>query len=269
METYVLVDLQVALGVMILDMSELGRVVKSRHIPVQLAHPFVQGRIAASNFAQITLEVLVIHSVKANNGCVEANISFGYLVTKVVRARALSQIGLGTVERLEQSGHSFFIGILRSALALSLAQVMLPECLRCIYLRCEATAVDSIVYIIVGPLIDCLSYLAKRLGKEVKSALLRVGNQVVKGVVEHANNLTTLIVDNLVLLLVIESGDCETALVIWIDGEVNVAQMRETLVEGVWRHVGARLSLGLVRGCEAPPLLQHVPVHTRVRDEIF
>lgn len=67
-----------ALGVVVLDVLELGRLTKGLGVvPVQMPHPLVQGWIAGTNIADVALEVLDIDGVKADDGGEEADISFG------------------------------------------------------------------------------------------------------------------------------------------------------------------------------------------------
>ena len=68
--------------------------------------------------------------------------------------------------------------------------------------------------------------------------------------VEHPDDFTTFIVHNSVRSLVIESWDSKTASVVWILLKVNVAKMREALVNRIRRDTFARNVL--VRGCETP-----------------
>lgn len=77
--------------------------------------------------------------------------------------------------------------------------------------------------------------------------------QVVKGVVEHADNFAALIADDLVGFLVVECGDCEAAFVVGVLRKVDVAEMGEVGVEGVGRYVFAGDTL--VRSGETPACL--------------
>lgn len=62
------VDLRVALGVMILDVQEVGRVLEGRVVPVQVAHPLVGGRVPGADVPDVALEVLDVDGVEADNG---------------------------------------------------------------------------------------------------------------------------------------------------------------------------------------------------------
>lgn len=54
------VDLGVRLGVVVLDVEEVGGVAERRQVPVQVAHPVVDGRVARADVADVALEVLDI-----------------------------------------------------------------------------------------------------------------------------------------------------------------------------------------------------------------
>jgi len=91
--------------------------------------------------------------------------------------------------------------------------------------------------------------------------------QVVELSVEHADDLAGFVADNGILLGVVEGGNRESAFVVLVHVEVDVAEVREALVDGVWLDVLARLVV--FGGGESPALLQHLPVDGGVRDEVF
>lgn len=62
------------LGVMLLDVRELGRATKSLVVPVQIPDPLMQVWIAASDVPNVALEVLYIHSIEADDGRVQTNV---------------------------------------------------------------------------------------------------------------------------------------------------------------------------------------------------
>jgi hypothetical protein len=80
--------------------------------------------------------------------------------------------------------------------------------------------------------------------------------------VEHPNNLTALIADNLPLLHIVQRRHREPPLILRIHGEVNVSQMRK-LVHRVRRYVLAR-RICILWCREAPTFLLHVPVNTGI-----
>lgn len=65
------VDLRVAPRVVPLDVVELRRLPKGRVVPVQVAHPAVDGRVSRANVADVALEVLHVDGVEADD-CDEA-----------------------------------------------------------------------------------------------------------------------------------------------------------------------------------------------------
>ena len=69
-------------------------------------------------------------------------------------------------------------------------------------------------------------------------------------VVEHADDLTGLVVDDRLVLLVVEGGHGEAPVVVRVHGEVDLAEVGEFWVEGVGRDFFARDVVGF--GGEAP-----------------
>ena len=82
--TYKWINLSVTPRVMSLDMLKLRRTAKSLYIPIQFPQPFMQMRVAGADIADIALEVLHVHSIKADYRCVQAYVCFGDRVTKVI-----------------------------------------------------------------------------------------------------------------------------------------------------------------------------------------
>lgn len=60
------VDLRVALGVVVLDVQEVGRGGEGRRAPVQVPQPGVDGRVAAADVADVALEVLNVDGIEAD-----------------------------------------------------------------------------------------------------------------------------------------------------------------------------------------------------------
>lgn len=87
--------------IMLLNVLKLRRVVEGRNVPVELTHPFMQCWITRADLPEIALEVLVVDGVEADNGCVEADISFGDVAAKIVRRSTLGDVGFGAIKRLE------------------------------------------------------------------------------------------------------------------------------------------------------------------------
>ena len=82
---------------MFLDMLKLGRLAESRYIPIQISKPFVKCRIATADVANITLEVLNVDGVEANDGGVETDIGLGNIGAKIKWRSVGSKMGFGTV----------------------------------------------------------------------------------------------------------------------------------------------------------------------------
>lgn len=68
--------------------------------------------------------------------------------------------------------------------------------------------------------------------------------------VQHPYNLARLIVDDLVLLLVVECGYSEAAGVIFIILEIDVPEMRVTVMQRIWRGIIAGNVFAFL--CETP-----------------
>ena len=113
-ETYDGIDLPVTLGVVLFDMLKLGRLLERRYVPVKFSQPLMQCRITRPDIADVTLEMLHIDRVEANDGSVEANVRFGYVGTKVVGSGVFSKVSFGAVERGEKGFDGFLIGFLCS-----------------------------------------------------------------------------------------------------------------------------------------------------------
>jgi hypothetical protein len=67
-----------ALRIMVLDVFKLGRVLEGWVVPVQMSEPLVEMRVAGANVAYVAFEVLDVDGVEADQGCVEADVCFGY-----------------------------------------------------------------------------------------------------------------------------------------------------------------------------------------------
>ena len=115
------------------------------------------------------------------------------------------------VEGLEELGHGGFVGGLRGG---------------------EAGAVDAVVDVGVRPFVGGFDFLAEVLGVEDDVAIL-LGEQVVELVVEHADDLGGFVGHDGLVLFVVEGRDGKAAVVVRVDGEVDVAEVREVGVERV------------------------------------
>ena len=66
-----------ALRIVFLNMFELRCVPKRRHIPIQMAQPFMQRGVSGADVADVAFEMLHVHGVEADDGCVETDVGFG------------------------------------------------------------------------------------------------------------------------------------------------------------------------------------------------
>lgn len=108
----------------------------------------------------------------------------------------------------------------------------------------------TIVDVVVRPFVGLLDVAFESVRQEV-DVLVLVGQQVVEFMIEHADDLARLIADDALLLLVVEGRDGEATLVVLIDGEVDVAEMGEAVMERVGSDIFARRVL-LVGSSETP-----------------
>lgn len=220
------------LRVVLLDVLELRRVAERVLVPVQLAHPAVQVRVPGADVAQVALEVLHVHGIEAHDGRVQPDVGLGQAGAEVVRTPPFAvvqrQVGLGAVEGPEEGGDGFLVGRGGGG---------------------EAGLVDAVVDLVVGPFVSSVDFGAEGLRVEVDGGVVR-GEEAVEGGVEHAEDLRGLVGDDARGLGVVEGGHQEAAVVGGVLGEVNVAEVGEVRVDGVWAHVGA--GEGLVGRGEAP-----------------
>lgn len=283
------INLLMALCIMELYMLELGSLMERRDIPEDGPKPAMNRRVSGADIAEIALEVLDVDGVEADDGSVEPDIGFCDGIPEVELVAfglGRGEMGLDFVERGEEGGHGALVGLL---------------------CRRKAGFVHPVIDGVVGPFVGGFDVGAERRGVEVCVFVSR-GESVVEGVVEHADDFgalqadsvasasalgvlfgqSHLVADDRLRLLVIQRRDREAALVLRVDGEVDIAQMREIRVEGVRRDVVA--GEVLVGGCEAPSctheseplpaclpmeyqvghtLLTHMPMHRSKRDGIL
>ena len=222
------------LGVVLLDVLELRGVVEGGHVPVQVADPPVQVRVAGAHVAQVALEVLHVHAVEAHDGGVEAHVGLGQPVAEVVRARAPVGVGgevrLGAVQAAEQRGDGGLVRVGRGG---------------------EAGLVHAVVDVVVGPVVGALD-LGPEVLREQVHRRPRQGQLAVEDAVEHADDLARLVGHDPVRLPVVQRGHQEAARVVRILGEVDVAQVRVLRVQRVRPHVGAGQGGRFGGGGEAP-----------------
>lgn len=220
-----------ALRIVLLDVLKLCGFPERRNIPIQPPQPLMNGRVPRSDIADITLKVLDIDRVKADDRSKEPNIRLGDVVAEVVGGFGARKIRLDLIEGREERSDGLLVGLLGS---------------------CEAGLVDAVVDVVVSPFVCGVDLGPEGLREEV-DVLVLVCEEVVEFVVEHANDFGAFVADNAVCLFIVEDGDCKAAFVVGFVVEVNVAQVREGAVQWVGGSVGSRDIF--VRGCEAPAWL--------------
>lgn len=137
-------------------------------------------------------------------------------------------MGFYPVETVEQGSHIFLI---------------------CLLSRREPRFIHPVIDIIIRPLIRLLNLLLQILREQVDRAILLI-NDIIELGVEHSDDLGGLVGDDGVLFFVPEGGDGEATGVVFVCGKVEVAEVGEVWVEGVWGGVFAWD--GFVGGDEAP-----------------
>lgn len=85
------------LGIVLLDVLELGRLAESGDIPVKMPQPFVQRRVSGSDITDVAFEVLDVDGVKADNGGVETDVCLRDGFAEVIRCCVLGQMAFGAV----------------------------------------------------------------------------------------------------------------------------------------------------------------------------
>ncbi len=113
----------------------------------------------------------------------------------------------------------------------------------------EARFVNAVVDIVVSPIIDSFDLLLKVGGEEIEFGVL-FGEEVVKFVVEHPDDLRGFVGDDGLVLFVVEGGDCEAAAIVRIDVEIDVAKVAKAMKRVLGGILAGQL---LIRIDEAPP----------------
>ena len=131
-------------------MLKISRLPERRYIPVQLAHPAMDSRIPGANIANITLKMLDIHRVEADNSREKPDISLGDGGAKVERRlgalRSGGEVGFDLVEGGEERCYGSVVGFLSG---------------------CEAGFVDAAVDVVVGPFVSGLDLASEGLWVEI------------------------------------------------------------------------------------------------------
>ena len=170
-----LINLLMALRIMELNMLELSRLPEGRHVPVQPAHPAMNSGIPGANIPDITLEMLDIHRVEADDGGEQPDISLGDGGAEeercLGRGCGCGEVGFDAVEGGEEGRDGLAVGLLGS---------------------CEAGLVDAVVDVVVDPVVGVFDLLAER-GREWVDLLVFLGEEVVEFMIEHADDFGALL----------------------------------------------------------------------------
>jgi hypothetical protein len=106
-----------ALGVVKLDMVELGRILEGWEIPVERSQPLMDGREAAANVLDVALEMLHVHRIESDDGGVKSNIGLSHAVTEQEWSLAREKMLLHLLKRLEENLNVLFVCFLGPAMA--------------------------------------------------------------------------------------------------------------------------------------------------------
>lgn len=237
------VDLRMALRVVLLDMLKLRRLLERGYIPVQVSQPAVNRRIPGSDIANVSLEMLDVDGVEADDGGEESDVSFGDGVTEEewrVGGEPPFQVLFDAVEGVEKRIEGFLVGLLGSNKDLAGGS---HKSTQQEYLRGKTGFVDAVIDVVVYPFVAFFDLLAERLWEEIEILVL-LWKQVIKLVVKHANDLRALseallaclaadartrrpylIAHDLSCLLVEQGRNRKSPLVFRIYLEVNLTEM--------------------------------------------
>jgi hypothetical protein len=218
--------------------------------------------VSATDIAEVALKVLDVDGVEADDGCEEADVLLCQAVAEVERAVGLCEVCFCAIKRGEERCDGLFVRFLGSRWWL----VRIYGNCGWQNIRSKARFVDTIVDVVVSPLVSFLDLGLQVLGKE-NNVLVLVIEQVVKLGVEHANDLARLVADNGILLGVIKRGHRESAFVVLVHVKVDVTQVSEALVDRVRTNILARLVV--LGGGKAPALLEHFPVNGGVGNDVL
>lgn len=228
-------------------MFKLRRLPKRRRLPIQPPQPPMNTRVSTPNIPQIRLKMLHINSVEPHDRGVETDIGLCDFGAPVVRSWTRAEVFLDFVQGFEEGEETLFV---------------------CFLGRRESSFVDSVVDQVVRPFVVLVD-LAPQVLRVEYNVLLNAWKVVELGV-EHADDVRGFVGDDLILLDVVKSRDCKAARVLRVNREIDILQMRVLLMPGDWVRVHIltrRIPIPLSR--KSPPLVRHMPMHTRKRDNIL
>lgn len=218
-------------------------------------------RVSTADVANIALEVLDVYRVEADDGGEKADISLSQPITKVKWTFRFFKVRLRMVEGLEQGVDVFLVGLLCSG-SRSVSDASIEK----IDIRCKARLIHAVVDVVVSPFIRLHDLSLQVFGKQVNSLVL-LRQEMVECCVEHPDDLARLVGHDAVLLDIIQCRNRESAFIILVDLEVDVAKMSEPLVDWIRSHIFARFFL--VGSGKSPAFLEHLPVNRSVGDEFL
>lgn len=234
------------LGVVLLDMVEVGGFSKARNLPVQQPHPIVNVGVIMSDHLQIALEMLVVHRIKSDDGSVKSDISFGKMVTKqelVFRGRFIFSKQLFNLVKVgEHIGDFLIVNFLFGG---------------------ESGLVDPIVDIVINPAVDFVDFLSQGFRVDVYFGVV-TGEKLIEFGVQDSDDFTRFVVDDSLEFLIPKHRDSESATVIRVGFEVQFSNTGESvqMVLGTVGNITNTLpGLDFVLGNESPSLFVHVPMN--------
>lgn len=128
---------------MVFDMREFRRFMAEtcRKVPIEHSEPSVEIRVSRSYVAEVRLEMLDVHNVESDDGRVETDIGFCDVFTIIEWSFSLrGEVFLCPVQGLEERVYVLFV----------------------CFLGCgKATLVDSIVDVVISPLVRGVNLLAE------------------------------------------------------------------------------------------------------------
>lgn len=154
-----------ALCIVLLDVLKLRRILESRHIPVEVPQPFVQRRVPRADIADVALEMLHIDRVEADDGSVESHIRLRDVLAEIVGCGVLRQVSLCPVQRRKEGSDRLLVGILGPTNSVSMCHHHRAGKLA--ILLCESGLVDSVVNVVVSPLIRFFYLILEIFGEQV------------------------------------------------------------------------------------------------------
>lgn len=107
------IDLLMALRIMLLNMLKLRRLPKRRDIPIQIPHPIVDLWVPAPDIPDVTLEMLHVYGIEADDSRVEPDVRFRDLGAEVEGFGVLGEVRFDAIKSAEEGCDSFFVGFLR------------------------------------------------------------------------------------------------------------------------------------------------------------